>query len=612
MKQTPTQLLSQIAIYAFAALIVSMIFHSDVLRRLTVDTPQKIGMPLLGSRTDLGDNYHYYSYAKHGLSTCFSGEAMGSASNSVSCTYPGALLVENALYRVAAGLSPSPRYEPALTLILNTALLTFSLLICLSSVLGRHFWLGSSLGISAFLLFIVDNFARSLYFGSLYTSFADIYNIEPSVIRIMNPTLFWALGLFTLGALVHAIRSASVMSMLGCAICALLLGTASIAVAGTLLAGLGLYLVIEWLATRRLCRPALLCAVLLMIGVASTMWMFKIYWASDMGKAFKHGQFVGLHVSMSFLWLLLPVVWGRISPIGGASDRLLKAVLIASMLVGALCDSFELGARLWLRGAVIFALVCCAGWLWCLIADYLFPIVARALHGGRFSHAMRRTFSLALCIAAPSCLLLALLVYRPWHPDTWRGYMERDKFEALTWLDTRVTRGEVVASPDIDDSHVIPFYTKADVLVPLYGLAPISQDEGLRRYFHLLSLLANGNNYISRLLSTEEKDIGTYNRFLVGAVKAPYDYNEYQKVAFYGFLIYYSYNSRFTGIFTKEKERQEFVALMRDLEKAGAERKYSFTYLLLRNDEPLRRPDQFVAVFRNRSYTIFRPKAAVG
>jgi hypothetical protein len=479
-------------------------------------------------------------------------------------------------------------------------------------MLGPHLWLGSLLAISAFLLFIVDNFAYSFYFGFPHTHFAAIYNVEPSVIRIINPTLFWALGLLTLSALLHAIRNASAMSMLGCAICALLLGTASIAVAGTLLAGLGLYLVIEWLTTRRLCRPALLCAVLLMIGVVSMMWVFRIYWASDMGKAFKHGQFVGLRVNVSFLWLLLPIVWGRISPTGGASNRLLKAVLIASMLIGTFCDSFELGGRLWLRGSVIFALVCSAGWLWCLIADYLFPVVARVLHRGQFSQAMRRTFSLALCIAAPACLLLALLVYRPWHPDTWRGYMERDKFEALTWLDSRVARGEVIASPDIDDSYVIPYYTKADVLVPLYSLAPISQDEGLRRYFHVLSLLANGNNYMSRLLSTEEKDIRMYNRFSLGEVKAPYDYNEYQKAAFYTFLIYYAYNKRFTGIFTKEKERQEFVALMRDLEKAGAERKYSFAYLLMRNDEPLRHPDQFVAVFRNRSYTIFRPKAAIG
>jgi hypothetical protein len=72
MNQTSTRFLSQLAIYAFAALIISTIFHSDMVRRMTVDTPEKVGMPLLGARTDIGDNYVYYTFAKNGLSACFS------------------------------------------------------------------------------------------------------------------------------------------------------------------------------------------------------------------------------------------------------------------------------------------------------------------------------------------------------------------------------------------------------------------------------------------------------------------------------------------------------------------------------------------------------------
>ncbi|OGB20915.1 MAG: hypothetical protein A3I66_20165 [Burkholderiales bacterium RIFCSPLOWO2_02_FULL_57_36] len=611
MNQAPTKLLPQLAIFALAALIISVIFHSDMIRRMSVDTVEKIGMPLLGPRTDPGDNYHYYTYAKIGLPTCgiSAGEAGESAGNTVACTYPGALLVSHALYRIAAVFAPSLRFEPAWTLILHTALLAFALLTCLASILGSRLRMGASLATGGALLFVVGNFALSFYFGYPYKYFQNIYAAEPDVIRIMNPTVFWSLGLLTLAALIHTIRSPSLTTRLAVVIGALLLGTASIAVAGTLLAGLALYLAIEWLAMKHLCRPALLCAGVLLLALSGMIWMFKIYWATGTGKAFNHGQFTGLKVNMAFLWLLLPVAIWRISPNGGAPDRLLKALLVASMMVGMLCTSVELGDRLWSRGAVIFALVCCAAWLWNLSKQVLM-FGFRKLPDFRFAGSVSRVFNALLCIVAPLLLLAALLIYRPWNPDTWRGYMEHDKFEALVWLSERTTKADAIASPDINDSYVIPFYTRASALVPVFALTSVSFQEGLRRYFHVLSLLANSGEYMSRILAAEDKDIQTHFAFFSSDIKTQYEYHKFQQVGFYESLIYYPYNGLFKNVLTDPQKRKEFVALMLSFHKQGIERTYQFTYLLIRNDEPLKQPEQFDIVFRNGSYTILQPKMA--
>jgi hypothetical protein len=603
------RVLQTLIVYTLASLIVSTIFYSDMLRRMATDTPEKIGMPLLGPRTDLGDNYVYYYYAKAGLKVCGIGPqdiVDKPIRNTIACTYPAGLLVSHALYEVAKTFSPSLRWEPALTLILHTALLTFALLLALEGICGHRLSFSASLAISGFLLFVLGNFALSFYLGYPYKYFGAFYAGEPEITRIMNPTVFWALGLLALRTLLHAVKKPTPLTLLASGLCAILLGTASIAVAATLLAGLGLFLIFEWFAGRGVCIPALINAIVLLAGLAGMMLMFKIYWTSEVGVALNHGQFSHVVIKPAFLILLLPILMGRIYANDHTIDRLLKSLLIAAMMVGMLCDSVELGGRIWLRGAVIFALIYCAIWLWSTakwITRLLWPNI-----GAQLSRSARMfcVLRIGTAILAPLVLFGVLQMARPWHPDSWRGYMTGDRYQALTWIGARTNERNVVASPDIDDSYVIPFYTKAASLVPLYGLGE-NLNDGLERYFYTLSLLQDGDAYITRILQTEESAIEAHFRFLGGIVKEPYDYYEFQKVAFYESLLYYPYNQQFKNALKNSQERQQLASRLGQIAENGTKRDFRFSYLLLRNDEILKDPLRFKEVFRNKSYIVFEP-----
>ena len=593
-----------VAIYLLAALVVAMIFHSDMLYRLTNGAPEKVGMPLLGPRTDAGDNYHYYTYAKNGLKECTSGLDEANAGNVIACTFTGALLVSHGLYVIASALAPTMRYEVAFTLILHTALPAFALIVCLAVALRKRLSLGGAIFGAGALFFLLGNFALSFYFGFPYKYFASLYVGEPDVMRILNPTVFWALGLFSLAAIIHAIRNPSLTSLLGSIFLAILLASASIAVAGTLLCGLVLYLVVELIIARRLCNVALFCVATLLLCTGGTLWLFKMYWATEMGQAFNHGQFLGVTAKTGFLYLMAPIIIGRIAPDGGAVDRLLKSLLFAAMCVGIFCDSVEFGGRLWLRGAVIYALFCCAAWIWTSIS-VLISRFARRSNGEFIWHARTITaMNFGAIIVAPLILFVVLLICRPWNQDTWRGYMERDKYDILIWLDQHAKRGDVIASSNLDDSYVIPYYTRASILVPVFGLTILSPTESIKRYFYVLSLLKDGDSRVSGILKINDEAIEAHFRFLSGNVKEPYNYTEFQKVAFYESLIYYPYNNNYKDILKDPQLHQHFTENMYRLKSASMTSDYGFSYLVLRIDEPLMNKNRLKEVYRNKTFVI--------
>jgi hypothetical protein len=603
--------LLRLGVYLLAALLVSAIFHSDVLSRMWAEHPDKVGMPLLGPRTDLGDNYHYYSYAKTGLSTCTEGLAggrIGSKGNLIACTFPGALLVSHGLYGIAVAAAPSFRWEPALTLLLHTALLALCLLVCLSTVLQRRFTAGAAVAWAGGLLFVLGNFALSFYLGFPYKHFPAVYAAEPDIIRILNPTTFWALGLLALAAVLAAIRQPTPLLLGACAATALLLGTASIAVAVTLLGGLGLYLLLH-LATRRgVSLPALVSFTVLLAGVAVMLWAFRIYWSSEMGQAFNHGRFLGLQAKPAFLVLLLPLAWGRMAQERhGAADLLMKSVLLSAAGVGMLCDSVEFGGRLWLRGAVVFALVCWAAWLWFLLVDAAAWLRGRLpLPSWRAPWAAR----VGTLLLAPLALAAAMLQSRPPDMLTWRGYMDRDKFEVLAWLRANAGPGDLVASADIGDSYLVPFYTRASAFVPVFGLTEVPPMESARRYFHTLALLVDAGVYVQGIFTLQDSAIEAHHRFLVGGVAAPYDYREFQRVAFYESVLYYPYNQHFKDVLRPGPRKEAFLETLRKVAQEGARQPYVFRYLIADRREPLREPGRFRTVYENRSYAVLQPVEA--
>jgi hypothetical protein len=184
--------------------------------------------------------------------------------------------------------------------------------------------------------------------------------------------------------------------------------------------------------------------------------------------------------------------------------------------------------------------------------------------------------------------------------------MESDKFEVIDWLGRQIQSGESVASSDLEDSYIVPFYTNGSAFVPVFGLTPMPPLESAKRYFYTLSLLQNGEAYFDAILGMAPAAIEAHFRFLVGGVKAPYDYGEFQKVAFYEAILYYPYNQLYKDVLNGENEQTMFSSRMRELKTAAEKQAYRFSYFIIRSDQSLQNSSAFTEVFRNKSYVVFK------
>jgi hypothetical protein len=606
-----------LAIYGLAAIIVAAIFHCDLLVRLAVSDSQKIGMPLLSSRTDPGDNYLYFSLIKRGAGACrrFAEPAATEVDgNALACTYLGGVLTGHLLFRLSGLLVRNPRIALSLTLVLNTALLAFTFLVAFSAIVDRGLSLAASTALAGATLYVSDNFSLSFYFGQPYLNFSRALGIEPNLVRLMNPTVTWSLGFATLAALLAHLRRPDRASLALALLFAAICSTASVAVAATLAAGFGLFVVASLLATRQVNWSVLAVVGVLGLGLAWTMVQFRLFYATQIGSELQHGQFSGVRFNPAFLTLALPAAIGRINSTDGERDLLMKCILIAAAIVGALCDSVELGSRLWIRGAAAFALLACVAWVW-TSAESLAQraVLLSGVRPAAFANLrQRRCLAAASTTACASTLLIAVLYVKPVCLDGWRGFLDRDKYDVLTWLDDRVKSGMTVASTNIEDSFLVDFYTQGSAFVPLYGLTALPWPEQMRRYFYTIDQIEEGRGIFDRLSMVTKEALYKFHVALSEHVKEPFDYASYQSLAFYHMLTYYPYNALTQNLFASGKPDERFLQWLGELREEALRRSYSYRYLIVRVSERLKAADRFEEVYRNASYVVLRPKVSGG
>lgn len=292
-----------VVVYLFASLLVSAIFHSNLLARLAVDHQQKVGVPLASSRTDASDNYVYFSLIKQGLGACNSAtypEATRIEGNSLACTYIGGVLVGNVMWRLSQAVTPSKRAAISLLLILGTALLAMSLILAFGAVLDRKFGFASALAIAGASLFLLDNFALSFYLQSLHLDFVGVLDLEPGFARLLNPSIFWSLGLLTLTSVLFAMRQRS-RALAGCAtVAAAICATAGLAVTAALTGGLALFLGLQLAIKRQIDWLVLCVTAVLVAGAAYALLGFSTFHSSQLGANVHHGKLVKLSANPPF------------------------------------------------------------------------------------------------------------------------------------------------------------------------------------------------------------------------------------------------------------------------------------------------------------------------
>jgi hypothetical protein len=568
-------------LFPLSALVVATLLHSGALLRHFHDASEKTALLISGPRTDVGDNYYYFSMLRHAPERMQPkqvrlGDPDGGDQrnvNPVSDAYAAALYVGHALYRVAAAFTATSREAVLLTSILNTAFLAFCFAAFLATLLGgalRSRWF-FVLVIAYVGMVFVDAFGNSLYFGRLYWA-NNLLTYYSNALRLVNPALFWAAGMGAAAFIVRFIRGERTGDFLAAVALAGLTGLFSISVGATLALALGLAIALEALRNRTIHWRLVGIALAATAGLAWSYLQLNAYTSTPLGQELRHGEFLGINPKWHFLLLmgLIPFVWRTLD-----KDRVFVAALVVStMIVGMFCESFHLGSRLWLRGAVVYA--------WAIVVFVVVRIALRRLASGKGAGRSRLRWQAAAVVS------MIVFVYQAQKPDvgSWKGFIEREKWELLDWMDQHLTGGSVVASGDIEDVFLLPIYTRAKPLYAMYGLTNRSLDDELRRYFYTMRLFGRDRQILDSVLSLRQEDATGYVKYVMGRVPAPVKGDAADAIIFLELVVYHAYVNTFSNALVDPMQHQLLERLLRSRAEEASKLSYSFDYAIVESGKP--------------------------
>ena len=588
-----------------SALAVAILLHSDALLRHFHDAPEKAALLISGPRTDVGDNYYYFSMLRHAPERMQPKQVrMGDPDegdqrnvNAVADTYAAALYAGHALYRVAAALTATSREAVLLTSILNIAVLAFCFAAFLATLMGgdlRGRWFFALVTAYVGLVF-VDAFGNSAYFGRPYWA-NNLLTYYSNPLRLVNPALFWAAGLVAAAFIVRCIRGERAGDFLAAIALAGLTGLFSISVGTTLALALGLAIVFEALRNRTIRWRLVGIAVAATAGLAWSYLQLRAYVSTPLGQELRHGEFLGFKPKWHFLLLLglIPFAWRML----GKERVFVAALVVSAMIVGMFCESFHLGSRLWLRGAVAYA--------W---AVTVFVAVRISLGKFEFSNGSGRS---RLGWQAAAVMLMVVFVYQAQKPDvgSWKGFVEREKWELLDWMDHHLPGGSVVASADIEDAFLLPIYTGAKPLFAMYGLTNRSRDDELRRYFYTMRLFERDRQLLDYVLSLRQEDATGYVKYVMGQVPAPAKGHAADAIIFLELVVYHSYVSDISNALADPKQHQLLERLLHSRAEEASKLSYSFDYVIVESGHPPLGLSGWPVVFRNGRYSVLKTPPA--
>lgn len=584
-----------------SALAVAVLLHSGPLTRHFHHAPDKTALMISGPRTDVGDNYYYFTLLRHASERLLP-EAIRPQDpdggdhrnfNAVADSYVAALYAGHALYRMAAALTTTSREAVLLTSILHTGLMAMGFVAFVATLLRRECrcgWFLSFVLAYAGLVF-VDAFGNSAYFGRLY--WADnllTYYSNPT--RMVNPTLFWTVGLAAAVFIVRWLREEKTRDFVGAVALAGLTGLFSISVGATLLLALGLAIAFDMFSNRIFRRRLLAIALAAFAGLAWSYLRLRAYSLTPLGQELRHGEFLGFAPKWQFLLLLglIPFIWRML----GKEKVFVAALVVAAMLVGMFCESFHLGSRLWLRGAVIYA--------W---AVAVFVTANITLGWLTSSDVVSRGRLLFKAGAAALMIVFAFQTQRP-SLESWQGFVEREKWELLEWMDTYLPNGSIVASADIEDAFLLPIYTGTKPLYAMYGLTNRTRDEELRRYFYNMKLFGRDRQLLATVLSLDQEDVLEYLKRLMGSVPGPYKSDTVDAIIFLELVVYHSYVRDLSNALADPIQHQRLDRLLNSRAEDASQLSYAFDFAVVENSRVPSGFSGWAVAYGNDRYSILR------
>lgn len=595
-------LFKTISIIIISGFLISCILHAHHILRHFYQSSEKTGLIISGPRTDIGDNYYYFTLTKNALERNLSElvylpelkEEDRRYINPVSNSYATALYLGNAIYKIAAILTNSSREAALLTSILFTCSLAMAFItfIGVLSNLGRHKreWFSISI-VSFFGLITIDAFANTMYFGKVYWN-PDLLSHYSNPLRMVNPNLFWAIGLFAGVFVVRWLRMQQRRDLVVSIVLVGLTGLSSLSVGLTLSMALGLTVVL-YLAVYRTFSWSLIAIFLSsIIGFLWSYFQLIQYLTTPMGQNLQHGHLIGLVISWTYLILLflLPFLWRS----KRKEKIFITSLLVSAVVVGAVCESLHLGGRLWLRGAVVYA--------WGIVLFIIVNNFWAYCNDKHISDRKRLVFK-AIAITLLSCFVL---LNQNLDMSSWKGFIQKEKWQMLAWMEKNLPEKAVVASSDIEDAMLLPIYTNQKPIYSMYGLVNGVLDDELKRYFYTMSLFGLGPQAFEAALSISQQEISDYNSHLFGRVPVPYTGNVADAAIFTELVLYHAHIVNFSKDAGGQGKRQYLERLISSSYEKAKNLEYSYDFMIFKKADFLLSGINFPVIYENNSFVILK------
>ena len=583
----------------FCTLFAALLIHSGALIRYTDTSIQKVPASISGPRTELADNYFYFTLLRHAPER-FSNSPIDSLDsdggdhrliNSISTSYAPALYFGYFIYRISAFITANPREALLLTAIFHTWILAVSITVLLSTFLNKKKIYGPILIflLATFSMIGVDAFSLSAYYGFPYWNKSLLLN-EPNSIRLINPTLFWSAGLLAATYVIRWLRDRRNVDILVGAVITFVCCLFSISVGAALVGAIGLTTAINYYKSRNMPWGLLMVFMAGFIGLAWTYLQLLDYAGSPLGQVLKHGVFISWSFKWQFLIFIIFVPF--IKRYLKEESVFVVSLLIVSIVIGSICDSFNLGARLWLRGGAIFVWIIALFSLICLldvIEKYINAIV-------------KYFFKLIITIGIVAYVINAQ--YRG--PESWVGFIQKEKAELYDWMYKNIASNSIVASRDIEDAFLIPIYTSSKSLFSSFGITQRTLDQEMRRFFYAMKIYGIDQSMAEEINKIGENDLlNYYDHIFKNASPGRFLGEKEDAVIFWRNVIYAPYVDQFSKVLAGESRHAEFVALINKRMLEGGSEKFEFQYAILNSEAP--RPVYFygwVIVYANRKYEL--------
>lgn len=582
-----------------STLLAALIMHSAPINRYTDTSSDKAPVLISGPRTQLADNYFYFTLLKH-VPERFDSAPTDSHDpdggdyrhvNSISASYAPALYAGYFIYKISTFITSSSREALLLTSIINTWIFATCVVVFIATLLNesKNLTFGMTFLLALVSMIYVDSFSLSAYYGNIYWNRSLLLN-EPNSVRMINPTLFWSVGLLSATYILRWLRGGRNTDLALSIGATCLCGLFSVSVGATIVGAIGLTIAVNIFRYRDF---PLKLTIIFSFGSSAIIWtllQLSAYATTPLGMDLRHGQFVQLIFNPQFLLFLIfiPILKRWLID----DSKFITSLLVMSIAIALVCDSFNLGSRLWLRGGAIF--------VWSIS---LFVII-RAMHFsiGYVNDIVRRLVKAIFIIIIPIFVIYSQYL----GANSWVGFIHRDKAELYDWMAVNLRLNSIVISEDIDDAYLIPVYTNSKSLFSSVGMTSRTVDDELKRYFFATNLYRPDHDVVKQISEIVDGDVTEYYEHIFSQA-SPHIYSGQKEdaVLLLRNIIYFPYIDRFNNILNGQSRHEEFVETIKKLAFEGRNEQYKFEYIIVnKNGQRPKDFEKLKVIYYNDSYEL--------